>query len=164
MPEAWIAAGSNLRPRHHLRRALALLRRRWPQLRVSPACASPAAGFAGADFVNLVVGFQTDLPPGELKAALRGIEAACGRRRGPAHRARVRLDLDLLLLGDLCGRVDGIELPEPELLERPYLLGPLAQVAPGLRHPRDGRTLGELWRVLGATAAPLAPVDLGEGA
>lgn len=162
MPDAYVAAGSNVRPREHLRHAIALVGARWFGLRVSRAFASPAQGFEGDDFVNLVLAFEAGEPPARLKAALRGIEAACGRTRDERHRTRVTLDLDLLLYGDLCGSFDGVTLPEPELLERPYLLGPLADLAPDLRHPRTGERIGECWARMAAGAA-LVPVELGGG-
>ena len=163
MPEAYVAAGSNVRPRAHLRLALALAGARWHGLRFSRAFQSPAQGLYGPDYVNLVLAFEAGEPPAALKAALRGIEAACGRERGPGHRAGVTLDLDLLLYGDLCGSFDGVTLPDPELLERPYLLGPLADLAPGLRHPRTGERVGDCWARMAPGAAPLVPVDLGGG-
>jgi len=162
--EVFVAAGSNLQPRTQLRRALTLLRARWPGLRASRAFASRAAGFEGADFINLVVGFPADEPLPQLKAALRQVEDACGRQRGsPDATGSVSLDLDLLLFGDFAGELDGTPLPRPELVTRPYMLGPLADLAPDLRHPVLQATIGELWAQFEAAGATLTPVSLEDG-
>ena len=58
MAETYVAAGSNVRPRASLRRALALLRDEFPGLRASPAYCNKAVGFDGDDFVNLVASFR----------------------------------------------------------------------------------------------------------
>jgi 2-amino-4-hydroxy-6-hydroxymethyldihydropteridine diphosphokinase len=162
--EVFVAAGSNLQPRRQLRRALALLRARWPGLRVSRAFASRASGFEGADFINLVVGFEADEPLPLVIAGLRQVEDACGRERGsPGAASRVSLDLDLLLYGDLAGEYDGRQLPRPELVTRPYMLGPLADLAPELRHPVLQSTIGELWAKFEDADSMLTPVSLEDG-
>jgi 2-amino-4-hydroxy-6-hydroxymethyldihydropteridine diphosphokinase len=64
--DAYVAAGSNVRPRASLRRALAALAADFPGLTVSRAWWNAAVGFAGDDFINLVVKFPSDLPVGSL--------------------------------------------------------------------------------------------------
>jgi 2-amino-4-hydroxy-6-hydroxymethyldihydropteridine diphosphokinase len=70
------------------------------------------------------------------------------------------MDLDLLLYGDLVGEGPGYRLPRPDLLRRAYMLGPAAQLAPAMRHPVEGCTLGELWARFDRDAHPLTPVQL----
>jgi len=55
------------------------------------------------------------------------------------------MDLDILLFGDTVCDEPGLTLPRPDLLRRPYMLGPAAEVAPDLVHPTERRTLRELW-------------------
>jgi 2-amino-4-hydroxy-6-hydroxymethyldihydropteridine diphosphokinase len=55
------------------------------------------------------------------------------------------MDLDILLFGDLVCARPGLTLPRPDLLRRPYMLGPMAEIAPDLRHPTEGATMAELW-------------------
>lgn len=145
MPDAYIAAGSNVQPRAHLRRALGLLRARWPGLETSQAYANAAVGFAGPDFVNLVLRFPAAEPLAATLAVLHAVEAACGRSRDAPRWAPRSLDLDVLLYGDAVGRFPGAVLPRPDLLQRAYMLRPLAELAPGLVHPVLGRTMAELW-------------------
>ena len=84
----YVAAGSNIDAHRHLKQALALLREQFPDLLVSGAYANAAVGFAGEDFVNLVVGFSAVLPLSELLERLHAVETACGRKpifyTGPA--------------------------------------------------------------------------------
>lgn len=163
MPEVFVAAGSNVRPRANLRRAIATLEAAFPGLRASRAYANKALGFAGDDFINLVVAFRTDEPLPALLERLKAVERACGRGIGAPKWASRTLDLDLLLYGDLAGRFAGATLPRPDLVERAYVLGPLAELAPDLQHPALGETFGSLWRRFDRDSHPLTAISL-EGA
>lgn len=162
MPEVFVAAGSNVRPRENLRRALALLRRTWPALRSSQAWRNPAVGFEGEDFVNLVLGFETDLPLAAVLERLHAAEAACGRPREAPKWAPRSMDLDVLLYGAEVGEFPGAVLPRPDLVRRPYMLGPMAEIAPGLVHPTLGRSIAELWEAFPKDGLLMAPVNLEE--
>lgn len=161
MPEVFVAAGSNIRPREHLRRALRLMREAWPDLRVSSAYANKAVGFEGEDFVNLVAGFSTDQPLPQVLDRLHAIENACGRPREAPKWAPRSMDLDVLLYGDLVGDFPGARLPRGDLLRRPYMLGPMAEIGPQVVHPTAARTIGELWAEFDSEGHVMTPVDLG---
>lgn len=160
MSVAYVAAGSNVRPRASLAAALHLLARDFPGLRASRAFSNPAVGFEGDDFVNLVVAFPTDLPTQALLERLKAVERACGRPPAAPKWGPRTLDLDLLLHGDTVGRVAGKTLPHPDLLTRAWVLGPLAELAPELVHPVSGERMDELWRRFDRGAHPLTPVTL----
>lgn len=155
MPQVFVAAGSNVDPERNLARALAELRRQFPDLTVSPAYRNRAAGFEGDDFVNLVARFTTDLPVRELLAHLHRIEAACGRPRDAPKWAPRTMDLDVLLYGDLVCDTPELRLPRPDLLRRSFMLGPLADLAPDLVHPTAGKTIAELWDAMDRVSHPL---------
>ncbi|MBF2759784.1 MAG: 2-amino-4-hydroxy-6-hydroxymethyldihydropteridine diphosphokinase [Ectothiorhodospiraceae bacterium AqS1] len=149
MNQVFVGIGSNIRPEYHVPRAILELQASFGKVRTSGVYESPAIGFDGPAFHNLVALFRSDLDAKALVGALRAIERRCGRMRDPSQtnlRSRT-LDIDLLLLGDLMLRsADGFELPHPDILEYPFVLAPLAEIAPDDRHPANHRSFGELWR------------------
>jgi len=155
MPRVFVAAGSNVEPERNLTLAVEELRRTFGALDISPWYRNRAVGFDGADFINFVVGFDTELAVQEVSARLRGIEALCGRPRAAPKWAPRSMDLDILLYGDLVSRGPELILPRPDLLKRAYMLGPLADLAPELEHPTAGLTIGELWSRFDRAAHPL---------
>ena len=160
MPEVFVAAGSNVAPVVNLRRALSLLRTAYPRLRTSRAWRNAAVGFEGDDFVNLVVGFQTDEPLPAVLARLHSIETACGRTRDAPRWAPRSMDLDVLLYGDRVTDEPGLTLPRPDLVRRAYMLGPMAELAPELPHPALHLTMRELWERFDRAAHPMQEIDL----
>ncbi len=145
---ALVSLGSNIEPRRNLRRALAELAGVIEITTSSSLYASPAKGAPGTPpFLNAAVAVATALTPRELKFdLLRPLEARMGRRRGEDPNAPRVIDLDLSLYGDLV--IDsprtGIVLPDPEILTSAHVVLPLAEIAPGWRHPTAGRQLSEL--------------------
>jgi 2-amino-4-hydroxy-6-hydroxymethyldihydropteridine diphosphokinase len=109
-------------------------------------------------FVNAVARVRTKLDPGALLALLHGIEDAFGRVRRVRNEARV-IDLDLLAYDDrVSGPGDQPALPHPRLAGRAFVLVPLAEVAPGWRHPVSGKTVEALIAELPEGQA-LRPLD-----
>jgi len=159
MHRAWLSLGSNLEPERHLRAALAELRARFGALLVSPAYRFAAVGFEGPDFINLAVGLDSDLGAVDLDDWLHRLEDRHGRRRDVPRFSSRTLDVDIVLFDDLV--MDGpghLQLPRKELAEA-FVLKPLADIAPDLRHPVNGQTLRSLLAAT-APAAVFAPVDL----
>jgi 2-amino-4-hydroxy-6-hydroxymethyldihydropteridine diphosphokinase len=103
----------------------------------------PVGGPAQPDYVNAVVTGITALPPLELLAALRELEAAFQRTRSIPNGPRT-LDLDLLLYGDEELLLPDLVVPHPRLAARRFVLAPLADLAPSLRVPGTSRTVAEL--------------------
>jgi 2-amino-4-hydroxy-6-hydroxymethyldihydropteridine diphosphokinase len=145
MADVYVAAGSNVEPEKNLARALDELEQAFGELAVSPAYRNPAVGFEGDEFINLVVGLRTGDSPSQVKQTLERIEELCGRPRTAPKWASRTMDLDLLMYDQLVSDEPGLILPRPDLLRRAFMLKPLADLAPGLRHPTQHRTIGELW-------------------
>lgn len=158
MARVFVAAGSNIEPERNLRIATDELRREFPDVRFSPWYRNRAAGFDGADFINLVAEFSTEAPVHELLARLHRIEELCGRLRNSPRWAPRSMDLDILLYGDLVCDEPQLKLPRPDLLKRAYMLGPLATLAPELVHPTAQATIGHLWQRFDRDAHPLVPI------
>lgn len=146
MARAYLSLGSNLEPERHLAAALAALRARYGELRVSPTYRTPAVGFEGPDFLNLAVGLDTDEAPEALDAWLHALEDAQGRRRDVPRFSSRTLDVDLVLYDQRVLRGPGnLELPRPDLARHAFVLKPMVDLAPDLVHPVLGRTLAQLW-------------------
>lgn len=144
MPEVFVGAGSNADPERALRRAVNELERRFGAIRCSNVYRSAADGARAPDYLNLVVAFETDRDVDSVRETLCAIEALGGRTR--ADPAVVELDLDLLVYG-LCVDADR-RLPRPGLFTTPFVLGPLAGLAPELVHPVNGECCLRAWRSL----------------
>lgn len=160
MNRVYVSIGSNIDPGANVRSAVRALRERFGELIVSPIYRSAAVGFDGADFLNLVVGFDTAEPPEAVAAAMLELEDRHGRRRGGKLGART-LDLDLLAWGDAV--VEALRLPRHDILEYAFVLRPLADVAGDAVHPTDGRTYRALWMAFDASGQPtrrVEPIDL----
>lgn len=94
-------------------------------------------------FLNCVVEAKTPLLPRQLLHALRGIERMLASRKLVARGPRV-IDLDILLYGNSVVHTEELQIPHPRMDQRRFVLAPLAELAPDLRHPVRGATIAEL--------------------
>lgn len=154
----YVGIGSNIEPRTHVSQALQSLESRYGPLTVSPVYTCPAVGFDGPPFLNLVVGFDTDSDAETLTRSLHGIEDECGRDRGKDSDSRP-MDLDLLLYGDLIETAVEVRVPRSDILRYAFTLKPLADIAPNICHPTDGRTYAQLWAAFDDPDQPLERSD-----
>jgi 2-amino-4-hydroxy-6-hydroxymethyldihydropteridine diphosphokinase len=159
MSRVYVAIGSNIDPEDNISKAAAELARLFPGAHFSSWYRNRAVGFAGDDFVNGVVGFTTELSLRSVIEQLHSVEALCGRPRNAPRWAARSMDLDVLLYDDVVCAEAAITLPRPDLLKRPYMLGPLAEIAPNVVHPTAGLTIAELWQRFDREAHAMERID-----
>ncbi len=121
---------------------------------------APVSPVSQPDFLNTAALAHTALPPGEILALAKALELAAGRRRGVRFGPRP-LDIDLLLYGDLQSDAPELTLPHPRLRERRFMLEPLAEIAPDLPVPPDGKTVAELLAALAGDPQAVEILDFG---
>lgn len=160
MSKAYLSLGSNLDAEANLRSAIAALRARFGPVLLSPVYRTRAVGFDGGDFLNAAAVIDSDLDPFALNAWLHALEDAHGRdRRGPRFGDRT-LDIDIVLFDDVVLEGRGnLQLPRPEL-RHAFVLKPLADIAPDVVVPNDGRSLATLWLAHADHDLPLETVEL----
>lgn len=142
MTRAYLGLGSNLGDRASLlRTALGSLARDLRVLRVSPVYETdPWGNTEQGPFLNLVAEVETSLPPEELLAVCQRVEQELGRRRLARWGPRT-MDVDVLLFGDQKLDRPDLVVPHPRMADRAFVLVPLADLAPGLILPGDGRSV-----------------------
>ncbi len=102
----------------------------------------PYGGVEQEDFLNGVLEIETLLGAEELLDVLHDIENAAGRVR-TVHWGPRTLDLDILFYDNLCYNSERLVIPHPDLENREFVLRPLAEIAPYLRHPGTGKMVRE---------------------
>ena len=145
MATVYLGLGSNIERERYLVAGLDALQGLFGELLLSSVYDSDAIGFDGQPFLNMAARVTTDLSVGELHHTLRHIEFEHGRPANATRNSARQLDIDILTYDTLVGVIDGVELPRGEILENAFVLQPLAELAPEVQHPVQGKTFRELW-------------------
>lgn len=154
-----LGLGSNHDAAANLHSCLDALLLQFRDMKLSNVFESPAQATGLGTYLNMAVGFETDLAPAELQAQLKKLEGKHGRSTERDATGQVPLDIDILTYGKLQGSVDGLVLPRPQVLTAAYVLWPLSQVAAQQRHPDAGETYAALWKAFAGDRSSIRPVD-----
>jgi 2-amino-4-hydroxy-6-hydroxymethyldihydropteridine diphosphokinase len=144
----YLALGSNIGDREeNLREAMRLLRASALQIKkISSIYETEPVDYLDQPwFLNAVLEAQTDLSAPELLALLRAIESQMGSKKAFAKGPRL-IDLDILLYNDATIDTPDLQVPHPRMLQRNFVLVPLAEIVPALRHPSWHAPVAELLR------------------
>lgn len=145
---AYLLIGSNIEPEKNLPEAVKLLARFGRIMEHSSVWQSAAVGFTEQpDFLNATVLLETDLSPKMLRLeAIQKVEEALGRIRTANKNGPRTVDIDIILFNQDVLKLGNRLIPDPELLEQPYIAIPMAEIAPDYVHPEVHKTLKEIAR------------------
>ncbi|MDZ4154518.1 2-amino-4-hydroxy-6-hydroxymethyldihydropteridine diphosphokinase [Methylicorpusculum sp.] len=146
MTRGYISIGSNIDKETNIPASLKALEEYFGNLTVSSIYESEAVGFTGDSCHNLIVGFDSDLDVKSVAKQLRQIELDHGRSRNSEKFSPRTLDLDLILYGDIIINDGRLQIPRDEIERYAFVLEPLAEIAPTLKHPVSQVTYENLWK------------------
>lgn len=158
MPRVFVGIGSNIDRERSVRAGVEELKKSYGEVQLSDVYESDAVGFEGDAFYNLVAVFDTDDEVDQVVANLARIEDLHGRVRNGERFAARTLDLDLLLFGDAIITTEKYHVPRDEIPRYAFVLWPLAEIAPDMRHPETGETFAGMWEKFDKRNQALRPI------
>jgi 2-amino-4-hydroxy-6-hydroxymethyldihydropteridine diphosphokinase len=165
MKRAYLSLGSNLGDRAaNLRAALRHLESyKLRIVRLSALLETKALDLADQpDFLNVAVEIDTELFPLQLLRLIARIENAMGRQRRVPKGPRV-IDIDILLYGNFVVHTPKLAIPHPRMTERRFVMEPMVELAPDLRHPVSKKTMREILAGVKGQVVRRAPNHLSAG-
>lgn len=142
MANVYLSLGSNLGDRlANIKKALYMLESQVDVQRVSSVYETEPWELKSQPwFLNVVCAAAADLAPGDLLDFVKGIERQLGRQEAVRYGPRC-IDIDILFYDDRIIHSPELHIPHPRLTERAFVLCPLAEIAPELKHPESGKTV-----------------------
>ncbi len=144
-----LSIGSNIKRDKNIRYAIAKIVQRYGETNLSPVYETASVGFEGPPFLNLALGFHSDDDLLQILQYLRGIESDAGRVRERKKFGNRLLDIDVILFGDRDLRSAGYDIPRRGIERFAYVLKPLADLHPRMRHPVTDKTYDRMWQEFG---------------
>ena len=147
--DVYLGIGSNLGERkENINKALEYISQRMRiEKKSSIYDTEPVGNVNQARFLNMVIYVKTSIPANTLLFLLKGIESKMGRLPGPPNGPRI-IDIDILLYGNQVIDTPDLKVPHPRMLERAFVIVPLAEIAPDLVHPVQKKTIQEIRETL----------------
>ncbi len=162
MAQIYISLGSNIEREHYVKQGLLSLAKEFgllfEQLSLSSLFECEAIGFDGPTFYNMVIGFECSHGVEQVTSILREIEFSHGRDLNAKKFSPRTLDLDLLLYDNLIIEQPA-QLPRKEITKNAFVLWPLSQIAPQLKHPVLKLSYQELWQAYDKSSQQLSIVN-----
>ena len=150
MKRVFLSVGSNLGDRQkNLERGISILREH-PQIKICKISKWYETDPLTHDqipqpkYLNGALKIQTNLSPQELLKILKEIEKTLGRKMTKDKWQPRPIDLDILLYENEIVKMPTLKIPHPEMLSRPFVLRPLAEIAPETLHPLANKTIATL--------------------
>lgn len=145
---AYLCLGSNIEPEDNLKVAIRMLATLTNLVAVSSVWETKPLGLTHQpNFLNAAAIVETDLSAAQLKQeVINRIEQSVGRVRQVDKNAPRPVDIDLMLFNRQIFQLGNRHIPDPEIVERPFVAITLAEIAPNYQHPETGQTLSEIAR------------------
>ncbi|RZQ57273.1 2-amino-4-hydroxy-6-hydroxymethyldihydropteridine diphosphokinase [Pseudidiomarina tainanensis] len=148
MSWVWFGIGSNRDREHFIKAGICALHDTFASeqrpLFVSRVFESDSVGFTGSRFYNLVACVETDLSINEIQTICKTIEKAHGHDGSATRFSPRTLDIDMLMYDTVVSAAP-VQLPRAEILTNAFVLWPLAELSPDVRHPITNKTFTEHW-------------------
>jgi 2-amino-4-hydroxy-6-hydroxymethyldihydropteridine diphosphokinase len=157
--KVYFSLGSNIDSAEHIADAVNSFLQDFDDVHVSSLYRSPAVGFKGDDFLNLVLAFQTEKEVLQLLSYGNQLEQNAGRTRVSRGLFDSRtLDVDLLIYGDFVGEQAGYKWPSEDVDTVAHVLCPIADIAGDDIHPVSKRRFTSLWKEFDRSSVELIQV------
>tara|TARA_B110000014_G_C19678713_1_gene356062 strand:+ start:61 stop:549 length:489 start_codon:yes stop_codon:yes gene_type:complete len=155
-----LSLGSNVDAPKNVLDAITALRSKFGVLAISTIYESEAIGFSGDNFLNFVVSAETSYSLKDVFDYLKDLENDMGRNRTKPRYSDRTIDIDILLFGDSTGEECGLDLPRAEILYNAFILRPLAELHPQLKHTVLGVSYKNLWNAFDNKHQKLWPIKV----